>query len=67
MPFPKSDNDLVAQGYQFEAKSHCRGCGRQIEWYLTPKGKHIPLDPGTLEPHWATCEKAELFRKERRQ
>ncbi len=63
MPFPKTDAQLLKAGYKFDGKKHCRGCGREIEWWWTPKGKHIPLDPGTMEPHWATCPVAEQFRK----
>ncbi len=63
MPFPKTDTDLAAQGYEFKNKGHCRGCNADIEWWLTPKGRHIPLDAGTLEPHWSTCPKAKDFRK----
>ncbi len=63
MPFPKTDKELREQGYQYENTGRCRGCGAEIEWYLTPHGKHIPLDCGTMEPHWSTCEKADQFRK----
>jgi hypothetical protein len=61
--FPRTDTDLVAQGYVFESKGKCRGCGADIEWWLTPKQKHIPLDAATLEPHWSTCSDAKGFRR----
>jgi hypothetical protein len=63
MPFPRTDTDLAAQGYEFENKTRCRGCGAEIEFWLTPMGKHIPLDPGTLEPHWTSCPKSADYRK----
>ncbi len=63
MPFPRTDTDLTAQGYEFENKGKCKGCGADIEWWLTPKGKHIPLDAGTLEPHWNDCPNAKEFRR----
>ena len=63
MPFPKTNTDLAAQGYVFDNSAHCRGCGAEIDWYRTPKGKKIPLDPGTLEAHWSSCPKAKDFRK----
>ena len=63
MPFPKTDTELVAAGYEFENKVKCRACGADIEFWLTPRGKHMPLDVGTLEPHWSTCTKAGEFRK----
>ena len=65
MPFPKTENELVGQGYKFEGKAKCKACGKEIEWFLTPKQKHIPLDAGTLEPHWGTCPEASKFRKGR--
>jgi hypothetical protein len=61
-PFPKTDTELTARGYKFENTQHCRGCNALIEFWLTPKQKHIPLNPGTLEPHWATCPNARDFR-----
>jgi hypothetical protein len=63
MPFPRTDTELDAAGYKFAGTSKCRGCNQSIAWYLTPKGKRIPLDEGTLESHWATCPKAKDFRK----
>ena len=44
------------------APSTCKGCGAQIYWVRTPKGKNMPVDPdGT--PHWSTCPKASAFKK----
>lgn len=63
MPFPKTDTELEAAGYAFESKDKCRGCKADIEWWLTPKQKHIPLDAGTMEPHWSTCPEADQFRR----
>lgn len=63
--FPRTDTDLAAQGYQFENKGICRGCHAEIEWWTTPKLRMIPLDPGTLEPHWATCQNAKEFRRDK--
>lgn len=25
--------------------NHCKGCGKEILWGITPSGKRIPLDP----------------------
>lgn len=63
MPFPKTDTELAARGYTFDGKAHCKGCNAEIEWWTTPKNKHIPLDPGTLVPHWSTCPNAKEFRR----
>lgn len=64
MPFPKTETELRAAGYEPPMMStKCTGCGAEIEFWRTPKGKQIPLDSGTLEPHWSTCPKAEHFRK----
>lgn len=62
-PFPRTEQELAQAGYEFESKAKCRGCNAEIEWFLTPRGKHIPLDAGTMEPHWSTCPRAKDFRK----
>ena len=57
--------------------SRCRGCGAVIRWMKTSNGKNIPVnpdkakeyssqkyfDPKTMESHFATCPKANNFRK----
>jgi hypothetical protein len=65
MPFSKTDTELIKAGYKFDNRGRCMGkdCQAEIEWWLTPKGKRIPLDAGTLEPHWSTCPNREDFRK----
>lgn len=63
MPFPKTEQELAVAGYEFENTGKCRGCNADIDWFRTPKGKHIPLDVGTLEPHWSNCPKAKEFRR----
>jgi hypothetical protein len=65
MAFPKTDQELKEQGYQFQGTSICKGCGRKMEWYATPRGKRIPLDPGTRDAHFTTCPKAKDFRRAR--
>jgi hypothetical protein len=65
MPFPRTEEELARAGYEYEGTSKCSGpnCRKDIAWYRTPKGKRIPLDEGTLEPHWSTCVDAKEFRK----
>ena len=65
MPFPKTETELAEQGYKFEGTARCSGpnCHAEIAWYKTPRGKRIPLDEGTLEPHWSSCPDAASFRK----
>ena len=54
----------------------CKGCGEEIEWIETTEGKRMPVNPGKVVvvtqdgkvvtgqvPHWATCPRAEDFRK----
>lgn len=65
MAFPTNETELKKQGYRFDNVSKCRGCGAEIAWYETPKGKMIPLDEGTLEPHWSTCPNADSFRRDK--
>ena len=68
MPFPKTQDEMRSAGYIFENDAVCRGCGEDIEWYTTPTGKKIPMNPmdkGTAEavPHWATCPDHSSFRR----
>jgi len=68
MPFPETLDKLRAAGYRFNLDAHCRGCGARIEWWITPAGKHMPMDvtdSGKVQSHFATCPKVEQFRKER--
>lgn len=61
----KNRADLEAAEFRYEGLGHCMGprCGEQIEWWRTKRGKAIPLNPETKEPHFATCVEAERFRK----
>jgi hypothetical protein len=69
MAFPDSVEGLRLCGYEFQRQAICgatqpgRGCGVEIDWWVTPNGKKIPLDRGTAKPHWATCSAKEQFRK----
>lgn len=63
MPFPKTESEFKSAGYRKRNFAHCGGCGALIQWYETPKHKSMPINPDTLEPHWATCPKAKEFKK----
>lgn len=68
MPFPQTLNELKAANYSFSDYATCRGCGADLEWWITPSGKKIPMDPMTsgdskAVPHWSTCSNADDFRK----
>ena len=63
MAFPKTAKEAEAQGYEFTGSGKCRECCAELNWYRTPAGKNIPMNAGLLEPHWATCPKADQFRK----
>ena len=60
MAFPKTLNEMKAFNYRFDNYGTCKGCGEDIEWYKTPNGKKIPMNPMTggdseAVAHWATC------------
>ena len=68
MPFPKTAEDMKAANYRFDNDATCRGCGDEIEWWVTPTGKKIPMNPmprGTSEAvaHWSTCTEGDSFRR----
>ena len=61
MAFPKTLNEMKSASYRFDNDAVCRGCGDDIEWWETPSGKKIPMNPMTsgdspAVAHWATCE-----------
>jgi len=49
MPIPEKREDLVAMGYVFDNEANCRGCGAQIEWWITPKCKKMPMSVVPLD------------------
>jgi hypothetical protein len=79
MALPEKREDLIALGYVFDNESHCRGCGAEIEWWITPKGKKMPMSVKEVKdeekgffapvekvvriPHWTDCPNAADFRK----
>ncbi len=68
MPFPKTSEELKAAGYKFDNDGTCRGCGDEIEWWITPKGGKMPFNPMTSGSapaitHFTTCTEADSFRK----
>ena len=76
---PESREDLIALGYVFDNDAHCRGCGAPMEWWITPKGKKMPMSVKEVRdetkgpfapiekviriPHWSDCPNADDFRK----
>ncbi len=71
MGFPKTLDELRAANYRYDNDSVCRGCGDDVEWWLTNNGKKIPMQPmdkGT-DPaiaHLTVCTEADSFRKDKR-
>ena len=78
MPIPGKKSDLEAMGYVFDNEAKCRGCGAEIEWWITPKGKSMPMSVQEIRetdspisplkeyrrvPHWSDCPNAGDFRK----
>lgn len=64
MSFPATETGLREQGYKFSGSGNCKSCKAELAWYETPNGKAIPLDEGTLLPHWTTCPDADKYRSD---
>lgn len=67
MPFPKDFDAMKAAGYRFDNDAACKGCGEDIEWWFTPAGKKIPMNPmpsgsSPAMSHFSTCSEADSFR-----
>lgn len=43
----------------------CKGCGRELYFFPTVKGKRNPIDALTGISHWGNCPNAEEFRTKR--
>jgi hypothetical protein len=43
MKWPATSDEMKAAGYVYDNDAACRGCGEPIEWWITPKGKKMPI------------------------
>ena len=67
--FPETPIKMLIAGYDRSNYSVCKSCGAAIEWWITPSGQRIPMNPMPLSyspavSHFATCPDADKFRKE---
>lgn len=67
---PKTRDEQMLAGYKFSDHSRCRSCGASVEWWITPKGNKMPVDPMLTgnDPwvsHFATCPNADNHRRAR--
>jgi hypothetical protein len=70
MPFPETRRLLKEAGYYFVANKTCP-CGATMELWHTPKDQLLPMDPmsdddSKAESHFATCAKAQQFRRQKK-
>ena len=68
MAFPKTLDEMNAARYKFDNYATCSGCGADIEWWITPRGSKLPMDPmergvSPATAHFATCPESDSFRK----
>lgn len=67
MPFPATRQELKFSGYDYHGKKTCP-CGATMELWHTPRGAIMPMNPmpsddSPAESHWATCPRAQQFRR----
>jgi hypothetical protein len=60
MAFPRDILEMKSKGYVFENDGTCRDCGEDIEWWTTPGGSKIPMNPMPTSStaavaHFNTC------------
>lgn len=70
MSFPATRKEMEERGYTCRMYTRCRGCGDSMEFWLTPKGRNIPMNPmpfveSPAVSHYASCPKAKAFRKKK--
>jgi len=66
MSFPTVKTQMAAAGYTFTGCGTCAGCLADIEWWITPANKKMPMDPMPAEDspavnHCSTCPDANRF------
>jgi len=49
---------LIQKGYVWTGTGRCREaiCNQRILWFRVMNNSHMPFDPGTYRPHFATCK-----------
>jgi len=67
MSFPATKAAMIEAGYEWITDKTCP-CGSAMELWKTPANKVMPMDPMPAEDapavsHWATCAKAQQFRR----
>jgi len=78
MAIPETKEGLEEAGYVYDNDAVCRGCRQAIEWWITPKGKKMPMSVIEVReslvkpvecirrvPHWTDCPNAQDFRRPR--
>lgn len=63
----KTRDEMMRAGYKYDNHSVCRGCRAEIEWWITPAGRKMPIDlmptgSSVWMPHHATCPDVASFR-----
>lgn len=65
---PATREELNRAGWRHSVSRDCKLCHSPLEFWITPNGKLMPLDPildgnkWLLASHWATCVFADSFR-----
>lgn len=68
MRFPGTRAEMEAAGYSLNEYTRCKGCMRLMEFWHTPNGHRIPMNP-MPEPqsdavsHFTDCPDVARFRK----
>jgi len=57
MSIPETEAGLKARGYSYDNTGQCRYCKRTIEWWITPRGKKMPVSV-TIEKNSQQTRKA---------
>lgn len=64
MAVPDTRDGLESVGYEYTGSGICRGCGIELHFFRTPRGKTMPMspipgtedeDPQRLECHIGKC------------
>jgi len=68
MPLPANADQMRMESYRFADHACCDACGEPVEWWISPQGRNILMNPmPTTETrdrlHAAVCGKRGSLRK----
>jgi hypothetical protein len=52
--YPSTRDEMIEWGYKYTRLTNCKKCGGAVEWWVTPNGKRVAMNAGSVVGHWKT-------------